>query len=303
LPLVHFTLPLVDIQRLPPTYSRALAKLKSGKFNEAEWEVIRELEKYEDNFEGWMMLAELYAVHFRDLAVAEQTIRDLCEQPNLNASQIAVALHRLAGWCLKVGEDPVAARRALQEICRRFPGTHIDRMARLRLSRLPATREALRAEREGKPLRLPTVSRSPDEPAAAPWTGMNKEQAAARARQCVEQLKQDPNNVPAREELAGILGDCLAMIGPALKQLELLLALPDPPEPKRAEWLGRMAAWQLQGGRDPEAARILMERLVREYPRLPQAFTAQRRLALMAAEERFRKISAATPPSRPQPEG
>src|SRR5262245_53656831 len=45
----------------PPMYARAIARLKFGKYAEAEWEIIRELEKREDDFDGWMMMADLYA--------------------------------------------------------------------------------------------------------------------------------------------------------------------------------------------------------------------------------------------------
>src|SRR6266567_4640411 len=55
-------------KKMPPMYARAVARLKFGKYAEAEWEIIRELEKREDDFEGWMMMADLYANHFHDLS-------------------------------------------------------------------------------------------------------------------------------------------------------------------------------------------------------------------------------------------
>src|SRR5205823_4090341 len=120
---------------------RAIAKMKFGKYTEAEWEIIRELEKSEDDFEGWMMMAELYANHFHDLAEAEQTILEICDQPRTTLPQLSIALHRLADWHLKLACDPDAARRALQMICDRARGTHLARMAQLRLQQLPATAE------------------------------------------------------------------------------------------------------------------------------------------------------------------
>jgi len=80
--------------------------MKFGKYSEAEWEIIRELEKAEDDLEGWMMLADLYATHFGDLAEAERTILEICDQPRLTSSQLSVALHRLADWQPEAGSGP-----------------------------------------------------------------------------------------------------------------------------------------------------------------------------------------------------
>src|SRR5581483_5691859 len=84
---------------------------------------LEELEKCQDDFDGWMMLADLYANHFHDLLDASRTIRDIVGQPQITPSQIAVAYHRLADWHLKAN-DPASARRALEEIGRRLPGSH-----------------------------------------------------------------------------------------------------------------------------------------------------------------------------------
>src|SRR5205823_9910134 len=116
LPIANSSLPLMATKPIGPMYSRAIAKMKMGKYDDAEWEVIQQLEICEDDFEGWLMLAELYANHFADLAGAERTIKDICSDPNVSPSQLSIALHRLADWHLKPGDDPVAARRALEEI-------------------------------------------------------------------------------------------------------------------------------------------------------------------------------------------
>ncbi|HTL18949.1 MAG TPA: hypothetical protein VL793_17050, partial [Patescibacteria group bacterium] len=116
-------------RKTPPMYARAIARMKFGKYNEAEAEIIKELENWEDDFEGWMMLADLYANHFNSLSEAELTVLDICAQPHTTPSQIAIALHRLADWHLKLAKDPDAARRALLMICDRLRGTHLAHMA------------------------------------------------------------------------------------------------------------------------------------------------------------------------------
>ena len=120
---------MLNPPKLPPVYARAIAKMKFGKYTEAEWEIIRQLETCENDFDGWMMLAGLYAEQFDDLPEAERTILELCDQPQINNSQIAVALHRLADWHLKLKDDPESARRVLNKICARMPGSHLAHMA------------------------------------------------------------------------------------------------------------------------------------------------------------------------------
>ena len=293
-PIAHFALSLqAEAEKVVPSYSRAIAKMKFGKYNEAELEVIRELEDFEEDFDGWMMLAELYASHFHDLPEAERTIRGLASQPGTNATQFAIAFHRLADWYLKPGDDPVAARRALEEICKKMPGTHLDKMARLRINQLPATAKELRERRKGRAIRLPPPVRSLGELVAAKsMTPVSDEKALTRANQCVELLRRDPDDVPAREELAKIFAEQLGKIDLALEQMELIIGMPEQPPEKIAECLIAMAAWEIHYRNDKPAARKYLDRLVQEHPRSRQAFEAQRQIHLMDMESRLRRARA-----------
>jgi hypothetical protein len=265
-------------------YARAIARMKFGKYSEAEWEIIRELEKSEDDYEGWMMLAELYANHFHDLSEAERTVFEICSQPKTTPSQISVSLHRLADWQLKLGQDPVAARRALQMVCDRLPGTHLAHMARLRINQLPLTREDLREQQSAKSIPLPALGDQLDEPPAPLDAQSARRKAAQDANACVERLKQDPNNIAARERLARIFTEDLNRPDLGLEQLSLLLNMPDQSELKRADWLGMVAAWHIKYKRDLVTGRKFLQRLLDEFPETPQALAARRRLELMERE-------------------
>ena len=281
------------LQRMkqPPLYARAIARMKMGKYSEAEWEIIRELEKCEDDFEGWMMLAELTAIHFHDLREAEKTVLEACSHPGTSTSQMSVALHRLADWHLKLGGNPEAARWSLQIICDRLKGTHLAHMAQLRINQLPTTAEELREQQVAKPIPLPALGDSLDEEPPAPGSTLERHRAARRANECVEKLKQDPNNVPARETLARLFAEHLDRTDQGIEQITLLLEMPDQPEARRAEWCGLMAAWHLKYQHDSAAAREVLERLVREFPKTPQALAARRRIQLMDREQRGRQSS------------
>lgn len=293
LPLVHETVEVFGGAALPPDYSRARGKLNIGRPKEAEWEILQTLEQHQDDFEGWMILAELYASQFFDLQAADQTVRELCLQPNVTPPQLSVALHRLADWHLKFGQNPVAARAALEEICRRLPGTHLARMAEYRKRQMPSTREALVGSRRNRPYRLPTLAANL-EPTAADGPILDRAAAVAKANQCVTTLCQNRDDTAAREQLARLLAEDLEQTDQAIEQVNLLLGMRNQPPEKRAAWLAWLAAWQLRGRREDEAGQRTLERLVDEYPQSPQAFAAQRRLNLIRAEAKLRRAREKT---------
>ena len=284
-PIAGYAPGIIRPKPMPPMYSRAIARMKFGKYSEAEWEIIRELEKHEDDFEGWMMLANLYATQFKDIPEAEQTILEICDHPRTTSSQVSVALHRLADWHLNFSEDPEAARRALQMICDRLPGTHLARMAHVRISQLPVSIEELREQRQVRPIPLLALGDSFDEA----WAGapeMDKHKATELANQCVEKLQRNPDDVPSRERLARLLAESLHQAEQGIEQLRLLMNMPDQSDAKRAEWLSQTAAWHIKLLQDPETGRKTLERVIREFPKTPQALSARRRMHLLDPEYR-----------------
>lgn len=290
IPMTHAFLPLLSSRKHVPLYSRAIARMKFGKYADAEKAVLEELEQATEDFDGWMLLAELYAEHFNDLPQAEATVRDLCDQPTTTPLQISLAAHRLADWHLRLAEDPVAARRALATIIARIPNSHFAHMARLRINQLPASREALRQQKEVRPIRLPALQDPLDDQEARPPA--DRLAAAAKANQWADRLRENPNDVTAREQFARLLAEDLGQVDLALQQVDLLLGLPDVPPAKVAEWLSWQAAWHLRFRQDRQTARILLQRVVREFPDSPQAFPAQRRLNLLDMDARLRQCSA-----------
>ena len=281
-PMAAYSRDLLHPPKMPPMYARAVARMKFGKYTDAEWEILKELENSEDDFDGWMMLADLYATHFHNLTEAEQTVLELCAQPTTTPSQFAVALHRLSDWHLRLAGNPDAARRALLMICDRLKGTHLAHMAQLRIDQLPASAAELREQQTARPIPLPALGDYLDEPAPAAPADLDKARKAANAY--VEQLKQNPNNVAARERLARVFTERLEKPHLGIEQIELLLDMPDRSDAERANWLGLTAAWQIKYCRNFESGRAILERLVREFPNSVEAFAARRRLELLARQ-------------------
>jgi hypothetical protein len=286
-PIVHYLMALEPFRNPLPHYTSAIVKMKFGKYAEAEAAIIKELEKCENDFDGWLMLAELYARQFKDIGEAEKTILDLCDDANTTLSQKSVALHKLADWQLQFREDPVAARRSLEEIVNRMPGTHLAKMAAIRLGQIPATKqEWVEQQDHGRQIKMPALNDDLDHPAKENIRETNPAEAERAANQCVEKLERDPKDTAAREKLARIFAERLGQAALGVEQLELLLEMPEQPPNKMAAWLALAAAWRLKYLDDKEGAEKLLRRLIKDFPQSAQAFAAQRRLKLMEMEAR-----------------
>lgn len=282
-PLAQHALSLKPVKPVP-AYARAIAGVKLGKYRQAEADIIAELEKCESDFDGWLMLAELYARQFGDVGEAARTIHGLCDEPNTTLAQASLALNRLADWQLQFRNDPPAARQALEEIIRRGPGTHLARMAELRIRQLPASREELQERHQPKTIHLPPLGDKLDTAPATPSAPVNRIKARDAANHCVNKLHENPADTPTREKLAAIFADQLGEIGLGIQQIEWLLEMPEQPPEKMAAWLALIASWEIRRDGNAQAARPRLERLVRDYPASVQALGARRRLDLLDRE-------------------
>ncbi len=260
------------------SYAKAVGRMKLGKYSDAEAAVIEELEKCEDDVDGWMMLATLYAENFRDLESAEATLRELIEQPNLTPFQISQALNRLADWQLKLAEDPQSARQSLRELITRCEGTPFARTAEHRLAQLPLDREELTAQRTPKKLRLPSLSDASAEARPAEPASDRREEARREFSRLYIRLGLQPDDLGLLERAAILqaeeLGDAVA----GIRGIEALLARPDRPPDCVPRWLSHLATWQLKFRNNEPAARKLLDQLIREYPQTPEAFGASSQL-------------------------
>jgi hypothetical protein len=263
-------------------------------------EVIKQLERREDDFDGWLMLADLYANNFNDIGEAEQTILEICDQPRTTPGQQAVALHKLADWYLKLRCDPDAARRALGVIVNRMPGTHLARMAQLRSAQLPLTAEELREQQLNKPVFLPALHDPLDDGKGKSEGGTIADPVVAKQRAATleARLKVSPDDPAPREELARLFAGDLGKPEAAIAQVIKLLTLPDQPLEKRAGWVGLLATWQIEGLKDVAAGRETLRQIIREFPGTSTAFAAQRRLLHLDAEAKMR--NARKPPPIPR---
>ncbi|MFO1461115.1 MAG: hypothetical protein U1G08_17135 [Verrucomicrobiota bacterium] len=294
--LLEASLSLVHVPRV--SYSRAVARMKSGRYSQAEQEILAQLEEKSDDFEGWMMLATLYAEQFGELRDARATIFELCEQPDLTPFHIAQAFNRLADWELNRAQDPVGARTALLEITTRCAGTPFATVAEHRLRQLPTDDVELRESRRPRVLRLPALSEaqaSTQDPAPSELDRMDFREEATRL---TSRLERDPNHIPTRLRLARNLAEKQHRVDEAIRHLHHLRNHADARPTEQAEWLALEAAWELRIRRRELRARELLVQLTREHPQTGQSIAAARQLELLdrAAEASASVASVPKPP-------
>jgi tetratricopeptide (TPR) repeat protein len=275
------------VRRIRPSYSKATAQLHRGKYDDAEKEVLAKLEECEDDFDGWMMLADLYAHQFNDLPAAARMIDETCDQATTTISEVAVAYHRLADWYVELEGNNEAAINALEQICRRYPRTHVERMARQRIRKLSGERDINPAQ--PRTIALPSFGREFEVAATESNTDVNA--AAAEARRYSEMLTNNPDDIAVREKFARSVAEQLNQPDFAIEQLQLLVdfaATDESAQAKVPQWLALMAAWHLKYRNDEPSALAIMKRLVHDHPQTAQAFDAQRRLQMIEMERRLR---------------
>lgn len=297
-PLVHCTINRAEKPAAVTAYGRAEGQIKFGKYEDAELEVISQLEKKENDFKGWMLLAELYATKYRRLDDAAQVIVDLCNDPTIQEIEISLACHKLADWQLEIGQNPVAARAAIELIIQRLPGTHAAQMAEARLKQMPRTRDDFLDQKKPRAIRLPSLRENaetnPHQNAPDP---ADKRAATLEANRLTARLQDDPNDLNARERLAILLAERLSHVNLGIDQLRLMLKLPEVPPERAGKWLAQIAEWERHLKKNEKAFRSILAEIIRDYPQTSFAMSARRQLELLEQDafEKANATAAATP--------
>jgi tetratricopeptide (TPR) repeat protein len=261
-----------------PYYSIAEAKRKKGEYHEAVSAIQQQLQKFPNDITGQVMLAEIQAENLNDLPGAQLTIERLCQQPGHAPGSLAVALHRLADWHLKFGQDVPAARHTLEKIVELFPDTEQAQMAAQRIAHLGST-ESLLAPHDRQAIRLrPGVDnvgllKDSSSLQKAP------EDLAAKAAEYVKHLEAHPLDSEAREKLAIIYAEHYQRLDLATDQLEQLIQQPTQPAKQKAHWLNLLASLHIHHGHDYEMARGALQRIIDTHAGTALASQAEQRLA------------------------
>jgi tetratricopeptide (TPR) repeat protein len=259
-----------------PFYSIFRTKKMKGDYFGALAELRRQLDKFPNDFEGLMFLAELQAENLNDLPGAEVTVQRACSSPERPPAQVASALNRLADWHLSLTQDREAAQKDLEKIIELLPDTEMSLRASQRIGHLAET-ESLVSPHDRRRIvvkkGVQNVGLIRDQGVLKPRE-VNQEDVAA---EYVKHLEQHPLDSHAREKLAIVYADHYHRLDLALDQLEQLVQQPNHPPKQVAHWLNLMTDLQVREGVELEEVRGTLQRIIDQYAGTVLAAAAQRR--------------------------
>lgn len=266
-----------------PFYSIAQAKRKQGKYQEAIERVEEQLQKFSGDYEGLILLAEIYGEDLKDNAGAQNCVEQILSRPDRPAKNIAFALNRSADWHLNLASDREAAKDSLLRIPELAPDTEQAQMAWQRVARLGS--DQMLAEQKERPrlaltrhenkVGLEGVRIDPRPKVADP---------AETATQLVAHLNEHPFDAEAREELAVLYAEHYARLDMAEDQFEQLINSPNPQQKQVVRWLNRLADLHITIAGDRAGAESALRRIIERFPGSAGAANAEKRIAFLSLE-------------------
>ncbi len=266
-----------------PVYSMANAQRKRGNYREAVAQIWKQLERFPNDFEGQLLLAEIQAENLNDLPGAEITIQRLCNQEGHAPRNIALALNYIADWHLKLTQDREAAKAALEKIIELLPDSEMSALAAQRIGHLAGT-EFLLAPHDRKRIAVTPGIENIGLLPAEQQPKAPEDDPVRQASELVKHLQEHPLDTEARERLAVIYSDHYQRLDLATDQLEQLVAHPNQPAKRVVRWLNMLADLQVRHSGDYESVRKTLQRIVDLFPNSAAGETARSRLAHLRLE-------------------
>jgi tetratricopeptide (TPR) repeat protein len=266
-----------------PLYSIATSKKKQGHYAEAIADIREQLEKFPNDFEGHMLLAEIQAENQRDLPGAQTTIEHLIAQSGHAAKNIAFALYSLADWHLRFGHDREAARRAFQKVIDLLPDSEYSLNAAQRIAHLGSPEMSIYPD-ERKKFAVPEGIRNLGLLQARAQPVPVSADPAKAAADYVKHLEAHPLDMEAREKLAVIYANHYKRLDLAAGELEQMIAEPKQPAKSVIHWLNLLADLQIQSGAEYATVRYTLQRIIDRFPNLAAAEMARNRIGILKLE-------------------
>ena len=236
-----------------PAYSAARFQRDAGHPDKAIELIRAQLNKFPNDPEGVMLLAEIQAVDLNDLVGASSSLEQFIHVSATSAPLAMAARMKLVHWHLD-RENKDAARHELGKISAQFPDTLYALEAQQRLAQLNRDDTALpESKAEVPPRQLAAVY--------------------------VKHLQRFPDDVAVREKLARLYVREFKRLDLATLEFEQLLQSPESSRKQKAEWLLRLFKAQVELDADLSTIKATLERIVREFSEQPAAKIARERLA------------------------
>ncbi|MDB6053377.1 MAG: hypothetical protein JWN25_900, partial [Verrucomicrobiales bacterium] len=246
-------------QEEKPFYSIAWAKRKQSQPHAAILEIKKQLEKFPDNHEGMMLMAEILADDLQDASGAEAIIKGIVMNPKVTGAQASSALHYLADCRLRHSQDSEGAVDALRMVVKKFPGTAYATTAEQRISRVP-TREAMLENMDRTPVEIGNYAKNLGLKKLQVVEVTPEQDAENIATAYRAQLEKFPMDAETRVNLAFLYAKEMNKISEAISQLLFLTENPIYTPRQKAQWLNSMADIHLQFGQDRKSAAKVLQR-------------------------------------------
>lgn len=275
-----------------PFYFIATAKRKRGLYAEAMTETRRQLRQFPNDFDGIMLLASIQAESLHDLAAAETTLNQFCEQPKAPENRVASAWTLMADWHLQFGADKNSALASLQKIIARYPGTPLALRAEQRIAHIDGAGDEMFSKNDRQKIIVPIGAKNLGLLGQSAFSAPPEIDPTQQATLYIEHLEAHPHDSEIREQLAVSYARDFRRLDLASEQLMRLIDEPRHSSKQIAGWLNLLANFQIELGADVAAVHATLEQVSERFSGLPVADIAQRRLAQINLE--FKAKSAAT---------
>lgn len=279
-PLVNLIWPETELEP-KPNYDVAIALKKKGLYDEAAKEIQQELEKFPDDVEGRLLLADLFARNLNCFEAAKIEIEKIVNNPKATPGQLASALNMLADLYLEVNRDIEGARQALKRLYELLPNSEHGLLALQRVAHLPEKLEDPKSDRRPIGLKVSTeyIGLRDD------FEGLKPPESAPaeRVNELIEQLNKHPYDWAAREELAIIYAREYHDFALAKEQLTQLIEQEHVPKNYVVKWLNLLADLSIEHG-EIKCARSAIEGIIKFFPNTSLAEIAKRRLLTLERE-------------------
>lgn len=278
-----------------PFYAIAHARRKQGQFAEAIRLIEEQLERFPDDPEGCLLLAEIHARNLSDWSAAAEAVERVANNGALAVATRARALVALADWLLDLANDGTSARALFQRIIDEFPDTPESRDAAQRLAHV-GDGEWRREKHAPTRLKLPVADQrlglrtEPHEAPEDPDPELEIQEALAH-------LAKHPADTEVRERLVMSYAEKLGRLDWARAEIERGLGTPNTAPKQVAHWLHLLADLEVRHGGDEAAARAALGRIVEKFPDTALAANAQSRLERIRLEIKGRRTGPTVRPS------
>ena len=282
-----------------PIYGPAKSSRNQGDYNQSLHLIDLQLEKYPLDFDGLMLKAEIQAEDYLDFDSAKETLNIILNNSQQIRYHLPIVFNKLADWQIKLFNDNNGARQSLERICTEYPDTKAAQLAQQRIASMKFYNESKTKESNINDTYQNLVKESlskdyENEPLDFPESKKQSEDNENLLIECLRRVKEYPNSIINREELARYYCVQTKEWPLAIEQYELLISMSGSSKSQHAAWLNKIVDIQVKSGTTIEEAKSTLSRIIEIDPISATAEKAKRRIMHLSLE--FRSVKKKNTP-------